>query len=106
MYVFVCVASAMSPFKGQGANQALVDAVSIARNLVSSEFAHPGRRPLAEALRSYEKEMCVRAAAKVLKSRTAAVYLHSPAALAQANVTRAMAAEIAFSYTPTGASPI
>ena len=37
--------------------------------------------------------MCIRSAVKVLKSRTAAVYLHSPAALTVGNDTRASVAE-------------
>merc|ERR1719343_543330 len=39
----------MSPFKGQGANQALVDAVSLAR-----ELSHCGTEGLLPALRRYE----------------------------------------------------
>jgi 2-polyprenyl-6-methoxyphenol hydroxylase-like FAD-dependent oxidoreductase len=82
----------MSPFKAQGANQALLDALSLSRALLSSELARPGRRPVAEALREYEDEMASRSAVKVLKSRAAAEQLHSPAALTVGNVTRAHAA--------------
>ena len=83
----------MSPFKAQGANQALLDALSLCRALLSSDLARPGRRPVAEALREYEDEMASRSAVKVVKSRAAAEQLHSPAALAVGNVTRAFAAE-------------
>ena len=83
----------MSPFKAQGANQALLDALALCKALLSSDFTRPGRRPLVEALREYEDEMCARSAVKVIKSRNAAVQLHSPAALAVGNVTRAFAAE-------------
>lgn len=50
----------MSPFKGQGANQALVDALSLARAITSSDYVSSGRRPLYEALRIYEGEMLQR----------------------------------------------
>ena len=83
----------MSPFKAQGANQALLDALALCKALLSSDYTRPGRRPVAEALREYEDEMCARSAVKVIKSRNAAVQLHSPAALAVGNVTRAFAAE-------------
>jgi hypothetical protein len=52
-----------------------------------------GRRSLSDALDSYEQEMSVRSAVKVLKSRAAAVSLHSPSALASGNETRASVAE-------------
>ena len=39
--------------------------------------------------------MCARSGVKVLKSRTAAAYLHSEAALAEGDITRAAAAEYA-----------
>jgi len=84
----------MSPFKGQGANQALLDAVSLAQALAATNWARPGpgRRKLSEALRAFEAEMSARSRSKVLKSREAATLLHSPAALVQANITRSAAA--------------
>ena len=86
----------MSPFKGQGANQALLDAASLAKAIGSSGYGRPAgsdRRSLQRALRDYEAEMCERSREKVLKSRSAAVYLHSKAALNKLNITRAAAAE-------------
>ena len=83
----------MSPFKGQGANQALVDAFSLAKALEGSQLGGSRRRPVREALRCYEQDMCERSREKVLKSRRAARTLHSPAALSTANITRAGAAE-------------
>ena len=82
---------AMAPFKAQGANQALLDAVALARALYDSaagdaaadaaESAAAGaadasarvrrrrsRRPLAEALAGYEAEATARAAVKVAAS--------------------------------------
>jgi 2-polyprenyl-6-methoxyphenol hydroxylase-like FAD-dependent oxidoreductase len=82
----------MSPFKGQGANQALLDAISLSKHLISCNLGL--RSDLPTALRAYEEEMCKRAKEKVLKSRSAAVYLHSEDALAIADITRAKAAEL------------
>ena len=80
----------MSPFKGQGANQALLDAVELARGLRGSDLCG-GATPLAEALGRYEAEMMRRATPKVLKSREAAELLHDAAATRPANTTRAAA---------------
>mmetsp|Transcript_6076 Transcript_6076/g.13289 ORF Transcript_6076/g.13289 Transcript_6076/m.13289 type:complete len:109 (-) Transcript_6076:167-493(-) len=84
----------MSPFKGQGANQALVDAVTLARALRRSSM-FGGRVPLDETLDAYEADMLRRAKAKVYASREAVPFLHSAAALAQSNCTRAAAARAA-----------
>ena len=71
----------MAPFKAQGANQALLDAVSLARCLASTDLAPgPARRSVHEALAAYWAEMAPRASAKVEASRNAARLLHSPAA--------------------------
>ncbi len=84
----------MAPFKAQGANQALLDAVSLARCLVKTDLAPgPARRSVHEALAEYWAEMAPRASAKVAASRNAARLLHSPAALVRAEgLTRAAAA--------------
>jgi flavin-dependent dehydrogenase len=92
----------MSPFKGQGANQALLDAVHLARCIVRSpEYLLPGERrygcvhpfvTVQDALAEAEKSMLQRSKGKVTKSRDAAKYLHSPAALAEGNCVRAHAA--------------
>eukprot|EP00930_Biecheleria_cincta_P086669 TRINITY_DN75935_c0_g1_i1.p1 TRINITY_DN75935_c0_g1~~TRINITY_DN75935_c0_g1_i1.p1 ORF type:complete len:571 (-),score=68.23 TRINITY_DN75935_c0_g1_i1:651-2312(-) len=74
----------MSPFKGQGANQALIDAVVLAREL--SQCTSQG--PLA-ALRSYEAEMMSRTATKVTASREAASFLHSELAVGVGDMSRA-----------------
>lgn len=66
----------MSPFKGQGANQALQDGPALARALARS-------RP-EPALRTFEREMIRRAGAKVRASYDAAKALHAPGALENA----------------------
>lgn len=70
----------MSPFKGQGANQALLDALSLARKI------HKECRPLTNwkekgirktVLTDFEAEMLKRSAKKVKDSAEAADFLHS-----------------------------
>ncbi|WP_369618665.1 FAD-dependent oxidoreductase [Flavobacterium sp. CFS9] len=70
----------MSPFKGQGANQALLDALSLAHGIVR------GCRPLSNwrdagirvsVLTEFESEMLTRSATKVKGSAEAAEFLHS-----------------------------
>ena len=103
----------MAPFKGQGANQALVDALALARALYDSELGDAAaasllatveeegaprrrrrtRQPVVDAIEQYERAAAVRAAVKVEASRRATRLLHSDAALAvETGVTRAAAA--------------
>lgn len=82
----------MSPFKGQGANQALLDAVHLAHAIDRADKY--SKADLFRYIEAYEKEMQVRNEAKVLASRDAALFLHSPSALAVGNITRARAAEL------------
>jgi len=81
----------MSPFKGQGANQALLDALSLAR------FISKGCRPLSEwrevglrksVLTEFELEMVERSASKVKGSAEAAEFLHSETVLYEGNEPR------------------
>ena len=74
----------MSPFKGQGANQALLDALSLARVICR------GCRPLSQwraagvresVLTEFESEMLERSASKVRDSAEAALFLHSDVVL-------------------------
>ena len=70
----------MSPFKGQGANQALLDALSLARAITkgcnpASNWRETGIRKT--VLNNFETEMIARSASKVKDSRQAAHLLHS-----------------------------
>ncbi|MCY4779398.1 NAD(P)/FAD-dependent oxidoreductase [Sphingobacterium sp. UT-1RO-CII-1] len=73
----------MSPFKGQGANQALLDALALARAIFSGcqtdEWKTVGIRDL--VLTEFESEMIKRSASKVQGSADAARFLHSEVAL-------------------------
>eukprot|EP01135_Chromosphaera_perkinsii_P004085 Nk52_evm4s269 gene=Nk52_evmTU4s269 len=76
----------MSPFKGQGANQALVDAVGLGQRICEWEWGRTRDRSQDEAslgglqrvLREFEREMLERSKAKVLSSREGVTQLHSP----------------------------
>lgn len=81
----------MSPFKGQGANQALLDALALARAI------RKGSRPISNwkevgmresFLNDFEKEMIERSAIKVKDSADAAGFLHSEIVLQEANEPR------------------
>lgn len=81
----------MSPFKGQGANQALLDALMLAREISK------GCRPLSEwrktgiresVLTQFESEMLERSAVKVNDSAKAAQFLHSDIVLHEGDAPR------------------
>lgn len=70
----------MSPFKGQGANQALLDALALARGIFTgcnpfSQWREAGIRQ--SVLTAFELEMLERSATKVRDSAEAAQFLHS-----------------------------
>lgn len=70
----------MSPFKGQGANQALLDALLLARNISTactslSKWRETGLREI--VLTEFEEEMLARSASKVKDSAEAVELLHS-----------------------------
>jgi 2-polyprenyl-6-methoxyphenol hydroxylase-like FAD-dependent oxidoreductase len=81
----------MSPFKGQGANQALLDALALARGITK------GCRPLSQwreagvrknVLTAFESEMMKRSASKVTDSAAAAQFLHSEDVLRESDAPR------------------
>ena len=81
----------MSPFKGQGANQALLDALTLARAISR------GCRPLSQWRKSgvrksviteFETEMIERSTSKVQDSAAAAKFLHSEIVLHEADEPR------------------
>lgn len=80
----------MSPFKGQGANQALLDALALARAIYSKcrtlSWRNDGIR--AQVLTEFEQEMIGRSASKVKDSADAAQFLHSELVLQQSDQPR------------------
>jgi len=78
----------MSPFKGQGANQALLDAVDLAQSLSTAKL-------LSQALAEYEPKMIARSEVKVRASRLCAELQHSPGATHVAGESEAKTAILA-----------
>lgn len=81
----------MSPFKGQGANQALLDALALARSITigcrpSSNWREVGIRQ--QVLNDFESEMLARSAPKVEGSALAAQFLHSDIVLHESDEPR------------------
>lgn len=81
----------MSPFKGQGANQALLDALALARTITKrcrplSQWQQEGIR--ARVLSDFESDMLARSSIKVNESAHAAQFLHSDTVLHEGNEPR------------------
>jgi salicylate hydroxylase len=81
----------MSPFKGQGANQALLDALALARGITKgcqpfSNWKEVGIRE--SVLTEFELEMLNRSGTKVKDSAEAARFLHSDIVLYEGNEPR------------------
>jgi 2-polyprenyl-6-methoxyphenol hydroxylase-like FAD-dependent oxidoreductase len=80
----------MSPFKGQGANQALLDALALARGITrgcgSLHWRSSGLRET--VLTEYESEMITRSTNKVKDSAEAAKFLHSEIVLLEGDEPR------------------
>lgn len=81
----------MSPFKGQGANQALLDALALARGISKSCQAKSGWREAGlreRVLGDFEAEMLERSSRKVIDSAKAAKFLHSETVLHEGDEPR------------------
>jgi len=81
----------MSPFKGQGANQALLDALKLARAITKGckSLSHWKKAGLRESVLSgFESEMLQRSATKVQDSADAAQFLHSEIVLHESDAPR------------------
>lgn len=81
----------MSPFKGQGANQALLDALALARTITRSYGASVPKQEVGlreSVLAEFEAEMLERSAAKVKDSAEAAEFLHSEVVLHEGDEPR------------------
>ncbi len=81
----------MSPFKGQGANQALLDALALARGIYKecrpqSNWKSIGIRK--SVLTDFEKTMIERSSSKVIDSAKAVQFLHSNVVLHKSNTPR------------------
>lgn len=81
----------MSPFKGQGANQALLDALSLARGITracrpQSNWRDAGIRE--SVLTEFETEMLQRSSKKVQESADAAEFLHTDSVLHEGDEPR------------------
>jgi 2-polyprenyl-6-methoxyphenol hydroxylase-like FAD-dependent oxidoreductase len=81
----------MSPFKGQGANQALLDALALARGIAKGckSLSHWKKAGIRESvLTDFESQMLERSAIKVKDSADAAAFLHSEIVLQEGDEPR------------------
>eukprot|EP00924_Labyrinthula_sp_SR-Ha-C_P002867 maker-scaffold_13-snap-gene-9.53-mRNA-1 protein AED:0.21 eAED:0.24 QI:0/0/0/1/0/0/2/0/557 len=94
----------MSPFKGQGANQALLDASLLGHQVLSGldsffkKDTNPSRQSIIEELKKhvevYHEKMSFRSRSKVQMSKDAVNDLHSPSAVAVGDICENSEAEL------------
>lgn len=80
----------MSPFKGQGANQAMLDGLALAR-LIYSKYQNSDFQSILlreDILNDFETEMIKRSSVKVKESSEAALFLHSEDVLNESDQPR------------------
>mmetsp|Transcript_61400 Transcript_61400/g.143640 ORF Transcript_61400/g.143640 Transcript_61400/m.143640 type:complete len:404 (-) Transcript_61400:131-1342(-) len=79
----------MTPFIGQGANQAMTDSIQLAESLSScrDESGRLDASLLGPVLASFHQSMAGRVAPHVLESRRRAHFCHTPGALGKKNIT-------------------
>lgn len=93
----------MSPFKGQGANQALLDALGLARDISTGCWPLSAWRDkgIREAiLTDFEAQMLARSSVKVQDSAAAAEFLHSDIVLQKVDEPRGRSLNIVKRTTP------
>jgi 2-polyprenyl-6-methoxyphenol hydroxylase-like FAD-dependent oxidoreductase len=81
----------MSPFKGQGANQAILDALELAREIYSGCGRYTNWKEIGlreSVLSQFETKMLDRSESKVKESARAAEFLHSDFILKESNEPR------------------
>ena len=83
----------MSPFKGQGANQALIDAVSLVKCLVQHKEETGG---VEKAFTEFETEMLNRSRHYILRSRFSVEFLHTEKALMNENMSEFVNGKLVF----------
>jgi 2-polyprenyl-6-methoxyphenol hydroxylase-like FAD-dependent oxidoreductase len=84
----------MSPFKGQGANQALLDALALAREITRGCSEQPQWKKTGireSVLTTFELEMIQRSTSKVTDSAKAVAFLHSDTVLQEGDKPRGRA---------------
>ena len=86
----------MSPFKGQGANQALIDAVSLVNCLLEDREENGG---VEKAFTEFETEMLNRSRHFILRSRFAVEFLHTEKALSSETMSEFVNGKLVFEQT-------
>ncbi|ORY95604.1 hypothetical protein BCR43DRAFT_475534 [Syncephalastrum racemosum] len=83
-------AHCMTPYRGEGGNHAIIDAVNLGKALMD---VYKKNTPLAEALMEYEEEMIQRGTKAVTESRQASLGFHGQSFDAGINIGKKIAAQ-------------